>query len=223
MTGSKCAAAPKQIKEEGGLGHMLILVTGGSGSGKSEIAESIAVSLHRDKPYGALIYLATMHRNPDDPELERKISRHRTMREGKGFLTCECERDITRVLKSVVFSAAGGGVVLIEDIPNLAANECFDPERMARGTEMPDAETMKALVADPLFAFRRIGADVVAVTGEVFSDGLYETYGEETKRYIEILGGINRSLAEAADCVVEAVCGIPCLMKGYLKTNRLRY
>ena len=41
-----------------------------------------------------------------------------------------------------------------------------------------------------------------------------------TMRYIENMGKINQKIAEAADCVVEAVFGIPVVLKGELPICR---
>ena len=49
---------------------MFILVTGGSGSGKSEFAENIAMKLG-----GKMLYVATM--KPYDDECLKRIERHR--------------------------------------------------------------------------------------------------------------------------------------------------
>ena len=62
---------------------MLILVSGGSASGKSEFAESLVLQSGCDRRY----YLATMI--PYDEECRRRISRHRKMRAAKGFKTIE--------------------------------------------------------------------------------------------------------------------------------------
>ena len=62
---------------------MFTLVTGGSGSGKSEYAESLVDSWNDPK-----IYIATMM--PFDEETRKKIQRHREMRRDKGFITLEC-------------------------------------------------------------------------------------------------------------------------------------
>ena len=58
---------------------MLILVSGGSASGKSEFAESLVTSSGLEKR----IYLATMQ--VWDAESVRRVERHRQMRAGKGF------------------------------------------------------------------------------------------------------------------------------------------
>ena len=66
---------------------MLILVTGGSGSGKSEYAENTAVAL-AEKEGLPLYYVATM--KPYGEEGRRRVARHRRLRAGKGFETIEC-------------------------------------------------------------------------------------------------------------------------------------
>lgn len=64
----------------------MILISGGSGSGKSEYAEGRAVRLHKESG-GALYYAATMMIY--DEESRRRVERHRKMRESKGFATVE--------------------------------------------------------------------------------------------------------------------------------------
>ncbi len=62
---------------------MIVLVTGGSGSGKSAFAEDRVLSFGEARR----IYIATMY--PFDMESKKRISRHRNMRAGKGFETVE--------------------------------------------------------------------------------------------------------------------------------------
>ena len=60
---------------------MLAVITGGSGSGKSEYAESVATSLaKRDRL--PLYYIATMR--PFGAEGKWRVERHRKLRAGKG-------------------------------------------------------------------------------------------------------------------------------------------
>ena len=63
---------------------MFVVITGGSGSGKSAYAEKTVQS------FGAYrrIYVATM--DCHDQESVKRIKRHREMRSGKGFETLEC-------------------------------------------------------------------------------------------------------------------------------------
>ena len=63
---------------------MMVVVTGASGSGKSEYAEGVAVKLAGK---GDLYYLATMRVYGE--EGVRRVERHRKLRAGKGFQTAE--------------------------------------------------------------------------------------------------------------------------------------
>lgn len=167
---------------------MIALVTGGSGSGKSAFAERLALSL-TGEPH---IYLATMQRYGDE-ETDRRIARHRDMRAGKGFLTVERPMDLSGV------DIPENACVLLECLPNLAANEMFDggdPERI-----IPDLDMLASRCAS-----------LVVVTDNVSSDG--EAYDETTTAYLALLARCAAHAAARADLVVEVVCGIPVPVKG---------
>ena len=70
---------------------MIHLVTGGSGSGKSEYAENWLTG--RNKKDGTYIYIATMQ--PYTEETMKKIERHHRLRAGKGFRTLEKYTDLS--------------------------------------------------------------------------------------------------------------------------------
>ena len=53
---------------------------------------------------------------------------------------------------------------------------------------------------------------LVAVTGELFSDGI--AYDPETAQYLTCLAQLNRAAAAQAEQVFEVVCGIPIPWKG---------
>ena len=65
-------------------GEKMILITGGSASGKSSYAEKEAVRLSEGGP---LYYVAAM--KPYGPKAQARISRHRRQRDGRGFISCE--------------------------------------------------------------------------------------------------------------------------------------
>ena len=71
---------------------MLVVVTGGSGSGKSAFAEETVLSLGEARR----IYIATMQ--AFDEESHRRIRRHRHMRTGKGFETIERYTELDELL-----------------------------------------------------------------------------------------------------------------------------
>ena len=66
-------------------------------------------------------------------------------------------------------------------------------------------------VLDGVANLEKQAAELVIVTNEIFSDGI--VYEEETIRYQEYLGRINREIAKKAATVVEVVYGIPVVQK----------
>lgn len=170
---------------------MFILVTGGSGSGKSAYAESEIVKLGE----GNRFYLATMM--SFDEESRKRIARHRRMRADKKFETIECYTG----LKNIVLP--GDSIVLLECMSNLVANEMFSDEGAGEHT-----------VKEVLLGVRHLkeqARHLVIVTNEIFSDGY--SYERETERYQEYLGKVNQAMGQMADHVAEVVYGIPLLHK----------
>lgn len=170
---------------------MFILVTGGSGSGKSAYAENEVVKLGE----GQRIYLATMM--SFDEESKKRIARHRRMRADKHFRTVECYTG----LKSVMLPE--NSIVLLECMSNLAANEMFTPEGAGEHTVEEILNGVRHL--------KEQARHLVVVTNEIFSDG-YQ-YDSETERYQKYLGRINQEMGLMADRVAEVVYGIPLLHK----------
>ena len=188
---------------------MMTLVTGGSGSGKSEYAERLAAAGGTPR-----IYVATMI--PWDDEGRRRIEKHRAMRAGKGFETVECYTGLERLAGELArrleeeprrgeeHSEARAGSILLECVSNLTANEFYSPENAGR-------EDLAGLLADEILALRSVCGHLVVVTNNVFNDG--EDYDGETVRYMEILADVNRRLTAAADAAVEVIFGIPVKLK----------
>ncbi len=132
---------------------MMILVTGGAASGKSEFAELLAQRLyspvqsqsHLHELQGksnfsetqgqgsALIYLATMKNI--GREAGARVEKHRRMREGKGFITVELWGEEGLWQQPALLTEEDhwqkpdripmGSVVLLEDLSNLLSNLMF--------------------------------------------------------------------------------------------------
>lgn len=168
---------------------MFVLVTGGSGSGKSEYAEKL-LSGKSENPEN-LYYIATMM--PFGEEGKRRIKRHQKQREGLGFKTIECYLDLETV------TVPEHSSVLLECMSNLLANEMYDE----RGSHQDACEK---ILQGSQHLLRQC-SNLVIVTNEVFSDGII--YEESTMEYIRNLGQINKRLAQLADTVVEVVYSIP--------------
>ena len=166
---------------------MFSFIIGGSASGKSEYAERLVT----EKP-GDRIYLATM--DAWDDESQKRIARHRKMREGRGFTTVECPLFLTGA------DIPQGSNVLLEDLDNLIANEIFSPN--GGGEE--------AVLAG-IDAVLQKCSDLTIVSGEVYSGG--KQYLDDTLDYLITASRINRKLAKKADHVVEIVCGCANVLK----------
>lgn len=169
---------------------MLVLVSGGAASGKSEYAEGLAVQGPEER-----VYLATMRVR--DGESVKRVARHRLLRGDKGFVTVECPENLAGA------DVRLGCAVLLEDLSNLCANEWFG----AAGPQRAFARIM-----DGVDALYKKASRVVVVTNELFSDGV--EYDAETAAYLDCLARLNRALAARADAVWEVVCGIPVRHKG---------
>lgn len=168
---------------------MIVLVTGGSGCGKSTWAEKLIASLPDEKR----VYIATMQ--VYDEESVQRVARHRAQRADKGFTTIECEKNLA------LADVEEGSTVLLEDLVNLMANEMFDGGQVER-------------IVPALQLLAHQCRHLVMVTNDVFSEGI--AYGETTQEYLRQLAGINAAAAQMADCVVEVVYSIPVVLKGVL-------
>lgn len=174
---------------------MFCMISGGSGSGKSEFAEQRAVELRKKSKSKNFIYIATMMAY--DEEAKKKIQRHRQMRAHKGFQTVECFHHLKQL------EIPEESTVLLDCMSNLAANERFDPAGAGE-------QTVSEITAG-IAHLRKQCTHLVVVTNEIFSDG--GAYDADTLDYIRCMGEINTQMAKWADDVVEVVYGIPLYRK----------
>ena len=201
---------------------MVVLVTGGSGSGKSAFAEEylMRLSTQTETKY----YIATMQ--PFGEESLAKIRRHQRLRAGKGFTTIEQSRDLTKAAQriaklpnqfqeeAVTINRPENSVPFIRDtallecMSNLVANEMFAENKIRLRDEVT------AQILDGIEALNRQLEHLLIVTNNVFEDGI--SYEETTAEYIEAMGQVNERLAAMADTVIEVVTGIPVVWKGTL-------
>ncbi|MGN1412170.1 MAG: bifunctional adenosylcobinamide kinase/adenosylcobinamide-phosphate guanylyltransferase [Oscillospiraceae bacterium] len=171
---------------------MMVLISGGSGSGKSEMAERLLVKLSEGEN---LIYLATM--KPFGQEAYKRILRHQELRKGRNFSTIEVYQDLENI------TIDSDSNVLLECMSNLLANEMF--------CENPKSN----LVDKILYGVERLKTsckNLVIVSNEIFSDGC--NYDTSTVEYIKTLGIINQRLAKVSNCVIESIYSNPIIYKG---------
>ncbi|MDE6616729.1 MAG: bifunctional adenosylcobinamide kinase/adenosylcobinamide-phosphate guanylyltransferase [Lachnospiraceae bacterium] len=172
---------------------MMVTVTGGSGSGKSEYAENILAELvNKTKEHNKLYYIATM--KPYGEDAARCIERHHKLREGKGFITIECYNDIDNCILDSKSN------VLLECMSNLAANEMF-------GETIKDKYYVCHKICNGIDRLKKITDNLVIVTNDIFAGGV--VYDKSTMEYMELLGMVNQYLLKISDRVVEVIYSCP--------------
>lgn len=183
---------------------MIVLIYGGSGSGKSAYAEDYVCKLKAKNKF----YLATMA--AFDEESKSRIARHRELRSGKGFVTLEHSSDVCNAIFEIdevdegEFStdplAPQKPTILLECMSNLVANEMFrdgkiNPEKYCVDKILKDVDELE-----------KAASTLVIVSNNIFEDGV--SYDSGTKEYLRALGSINNKIAARATEVYEVVVGI---------------
>ena len=176
---------------------MIVFITGGAKNGKSSLAQRLAVELAKGGPH---YYIATMI--PVDEEDRERIRRHVADREGLGFETVECGRDILSCLSNV----DKRGSFLLDSTTALLTNELFIPPdyRLNPTAGVKCAQELERLV--------RAVANIVVVSDYIYSDALQ--YDEVTETYRRALAMIDRRLAAVSDVVLELTAGNIIVHKG---------
>lgn len=177
---------------------MTVLVVGGSKSGKSAFAQTLAVKLSGE---GKRYYVATMI--PADGEDRERIRCHVADRAGLGFETLEQGRDLTACLTR----ADCRGTFLLDSVTALLMNEMYpDP---ATWKMDPGAGTR---TAESLVEFAKKIQNGVFVADDLGGDP--KIYDPETEAFRRMLAQCQRALAALCDTVVEVSGGNAVIWKG---------
>ena len=179
---------------------MTFFISGGAKNGKSTLAQDLTVSLAKG---GKHYYVATMIST--GAEDDDRIRRHIADRDGMGFETVECFRNILDCLEV----ADKDGVFLVDSVTAMVQNALFPVEK---NYEM-DLEAAKRC-GDELVEFAKRVRHVVYVSDYIYSDA--ERYSESTESYRKSLADIDRRLAKICDTVVEVSAGQHFIHKGEL-------
>ncbi|WP_022765442.1 bifunctional adenosylcobinamide kinase/adenosylcobinamide-phosphate guanylyltransferase [Butyrivibrio sp. XPD2006] len=164
---------------------MVTLVVGVPDSGKSALAEELAIKLSGDTKR---IYLATMEIL--DEAGEERVKKHRKKREGKGFFTIEEPVKVWDAVAKV--QELEKATVLVECISNLVGNVMHD-----------DGSTLESALED-ISKICKEAKNTVLVTNSFACE---EGFDEETKEYVSSLDEVNGKLRSLADTVYEFVEG----------------
>jgi len=180
---------------------MNVLISGGAKNGKSSYAQDLAVALSKG---GKHYYVATMI--PADDEDRERIRLHLLDREGMGFETIECGRNILNCLDV----ADPGGTFLLDSATALLLNELF-PDPMSAEMDVDAAYRC----AEELVEFSGKVSNAVIVSDYIYSDAA--RYDEVTETYRRCLARIDGLLAKKCDVVIEFSCGNVIVHKGVLE------
>ena len=158
---------------------MIVLVLGGTRSGKSGVAESIAASLG-----SAVTYVATAAVNPDDVDHAARVAAHQARRPAH-WSTVECDEpeDLARFLGEI------DGVALVDSLGTWAA------QHSDLAVEADGVLDALARRFDPaVIVSEEVGLSVHAPT-------------ELGRRFADVLGMLNQQVAAVADRVLLVLAG----------------
>jgi adenosyl cobinamide kinase/adenosyl cobinamide phosphate guanylyltransferase len=159
---------------------VIVLVVGGTRSGKSEVAEQIAQRLG-----GEVTFVAPGQVGDDDPEMAARITAHQERRPA-AWRTIECE---------------GEGIDLVETVGRLAGTVLVD----SLGTWVARAPGMRVDTPALLEAARGRSGSTVLVSDEVGLSVHAPT--DAGRRFADALGLVNTAAAAVANRALFVVAG----------------
>lgn len=158
---------------------MITLVLGGTRSGKSTVAERLALETGVD-----VTYIATAQVDPDDADHQERIRRHRSRRPA-AWTTIECPDPDD--LADVLLSAPG--TVVVDSL----------------GTWVTGHSDLRADPTDVVAALVARTGDTIVVSEEV---GLAPHAPSELgRRFADVLGEMNQAVSAVADRALLVVAG----------------
>jgi len=175
-----------------------IFITGGCRSGKSAIAQRIAEDLPAEK-----VYLATAP--VLDEEMAQRIARHQADRGASGWRTLEETLDIAGVLAR----SEPTPTVLVDCMTLWINNLMYEAEKTS-GDITEDGIVVKC--REIVAACRQRSGAVIFVANEVGMGIVPDN--ALSRRFRDLAGRCNQSLAAAADIVIFMVSGLPLYLKG---------
>lgn len=183
----------------------VILVTGGSRSGKSTYAENLAKSFEDE-----VIYIATSV--PFDDEMKDRVRKHRESRP-VSWKTYEAYRNLKQVYCNEEISFK---CILLDCITVMISNLIFD--LIGEDVENMTFEEINAMEKTILNEVKEFMDEVVInsqtvilVTNEVGSGIIPDN--KLARIYKDIAGRVNQYIASRANEVYFTVCGIPMKIK----------
>lgn len=185
----------------------LVLVSGGSRSGKSVWAENLARSYG-----GKTAYVATAL--VEDEETARRVAIHRSRRSSEQWGNFEAPQNAAACLQTV-----GDGsyqAILFDCLMIYVSNRLF---QLAACSPAEQEAAVLAETEKMIAAARNAACPVIFVTGEVGS-GIVPM-DPVARAFRDVLGLVNQTMAAAADEVWLVTCGLAIDLKRYGETVRM--
>ena len=172
---------------------MRSLILGGARSGKSALAERIALQSGRE-----VVYIATAQAH--DGEMAQRIAHHRAQR--PAHWACVEE---PLALAQALRTHAGNGTLLLVDCLTLWLSNLLGTQDEATFALERDAllSLLPALPGEIVLVSNEVGLGVVPM-------------GELTRRFVDEAGRLHQSLAACCERVVFVAAGLPLALKGQL-------
>jgi adenosylcobinamide kinase/adenosylcobinamide-phosphate guanylyltransferase len=171
--------------------HTLIL--GGARSGKSALAERLALA-----SAGAVVYIATAQAR--DGEMAERIAHHRARRPAdwacveEPLALADVLRQHARADRCVLVDCL---TLWLSNLLGAADASCFERERAAL------LDTLPQLPGEILLVSNEVGMGVVPL-------------GELSRRFVDEAGRLHQALAAVCDRVIFVAAGLPLTLKGTL-------
>jgi adenosylcobinamide kinase/adenosylcobinamide-phosphate guanylyltransferase len=173
---------------------MRSLILGGARSGKSALAERIALQSQLD-----VVYVATAQAG--DGEMSERIAHHRASRPAHW----QCVEEPLALADALRAHARPDRCVLVDCLTlwlsNLLASS--DADRFARERDAL-LDLVPALPGAAVFVSNEVGLGIVPM-------------GELTRRFVDEAGRLHQALAQRCDRVVFVAAGLPLALKGTLE------
>ena len=179
----------------------VILVTGGSRSGKSTFAEELL----KDKD--EVLYIATAI--VTDGEMADRIEKHK-VRRNTNWSTFEGFKDLDKAV-----TATSSEYILLDCVTVMTTNSMFEKERDFDNITQVEIDNLESEIHKQfdflIEAVKRENKTIVLVTNEVGS-GLVPEY-KLGRIFRDIAGRVNQKLGALSDEVYLVTCGIPLKIK----------
>ena len=177
--------------------HRLLLITGGSRSGKT------AYALERAMRFGNRVYLATAE--SIDPEMKDRIQRHQEER-ANNFTTLEESIHLAGAFDRIPEDT---DVVLVDCMTVWLGNLMHH-----RGVQTEAYDEVLSF----LEKLKNLPTNVIIVTNEIGS-GIVPP-DSMTRTFRDHAGWLNQDIAKIADEVVLVACGLPLSLKNHIERGK---